>query len=442
MDDEDHKKKDSTTSSEDMSNSCLNPSEMAYKSYFFLFFTATGSYIPYLALYFKQLGLRASQAGILAGFRLFSEVFGAPLWGIVGDKYRARKIILFVSLLSYAAGNLLLLAFQPQNQKCIVIGANKTVIKPLIFTPEGIKLGQEQMELARGEVIDDGLTRNFHTYNQTTRLVRKVDEGEVTKIFLIFLSITFASQILGSVVFTMPDALVVGFLRENVNMFGTFRMWGEVGKAIGSFSVGGIISLFVSEVCGEMVNNYSIAFYFFAGFIALAMVNVTLMEVKYQNHKLPRHTGILEALKELLRCHNLIFIVVTCYLGFLDGLHNHFGLWYLDDLGAHPYMLGLASAFQCCLGLFGYVFSGAIINKVGLVPTLAACLFLYASVFLGLAFTHDPWLGVVQFSVQGMLHGLGWSTCAVFGGTVSLRVGFHATVQGKSHIVPAGLRLS
>jgi len=123
-------------------------------------------------------------------------------------------------------------------------------------------------------------------------------------------------------------------------------------------------------------------------------------------------------------------MAVACYLGILNGLQENFGLWYLDDLGAQPYMLGMAAGFRYSIALFGYVFSGPIINKIGLVTTLAGCLLLYVTVFMGLALTLNPWLGMVLYSLQGMLNGLGWSACVVFGGTVSLQVGFYAAVQG------------
>lgn len=440
MEDEDTNRrteeKHSTVSSENASKSSCNPSTVIYKAYYFLFFTAIGSNLPYLALYFKQIGLSAGQAGALVGVRLFTEFIGSPVWGMVGDRYKIRKIILFASLLSFSAGTLLLIAVQPQNQKCIETTGNETVIKSLTFTPEGIVLGPDN------EVnVEADINKNTSDLflSPTTTFTRKVDQSELTKIFVIFLSIIFAAQIIGSVVYTMPDALVVGFLEEDVNKFGHFRMWGEVGVAVGSFLVGGVISAFKSEVCGEIVKNYHISFYFFAGFIALAMFTVIFMEVKYPDQKSSLQISFKPVFNELLRCNNLIFIAVACYLGILNGLQENFGLWYLDDLGAQPYMIGMAAGFRYCVALFGYVSSGALINKIGLVPTLAGCLMLYIAVFLGLSFVLNPWLSVVLFSVQGLLHGLGWSACVLFGANVSLQVGFYATVQGKSNFCLVGI---
>lgn len=434
-------KKNSFASSND--TLCLQPSEITYKAYFFTFFGAIGSSNPYLALYFKQLGLTAGQAGVLIGVRLFTEFIGAPLWGMVGDKYKTRKIILFASLVSFSTGTLLLLAVQPQNQKCIETGTNNTAINPLIFPRKGgMILGddngimEEVLQRTERETLLDinsytsQQRRKDYNNSQATSFTRRVDENELTHIFMIFLAIIFASQIVGSVVYTIPEALVVGFLKENLNRFGTFRMWGEVGIATGSFIVGAVIGVYNSEVCGELVKNYNISFYFFAGFIALSVVILIFLEVKYSDHETSHNVSFLKLVKELLTCYNLIFVALSCYFGFLNGFQVNFGLWYLDDLGAQPYMLGLAAGFRYTIAFLAYLFSGTVINKIGLVATLTGCLLLYVADFAGLAFVLNPWLGVALFSFQGMIYGLGWSACVVFGATVSLKIGFYAAIQG------------
>ena len=417
----------SSQSGEDTSHYCrFISSDVVYKCYFFLFFAAIGSSSPYLALYFKQLGLTAGQAGAIVGLRLFTEFIGSPLWGILGDKYKIRKTILMASLVSFTTGNLLLISVQPQKQTCIETGENRTVTKPLIFTPEGIVLGPATEEnVNSSEIWEDYMSNK----NLTNSFVRIIDKHELAKIFMTFLAIILLGQIIGSVVFTMPDALVVGFLRENVSKFGTFRMWGEVGVAGGSFLVGGVISLYKSEVCGEMMKNYNISFYFFAAFITLTTINCLFLEVKYPESS--NSANFAPVISEFLRGRNLILIVVTCYFGILNGMEENFGLWYLDDLGAQPYMVGIAAGLRFCISSLGYVSSGACIDRLGFFSTLAGCLLLYIVVLLSFAFVLNPWLGVALHIVQGLLYGLAWSSCVVFGGTVSVKVGFYSAVQGK-----------
>ena len=432
MEDETNKQKsvkaeDSSQSEEDTSHYCrFISSDFLYKCYFFLFYTAIGSLLPYLALYLKQVGLTAEQAGAVVGLRLLIEFIASPLLGMLGDKYKISKAILMVSLMSFATGNLLLISVQPQKQTCIEIGENRTVIKALIFAPEGIVLGPATEKIVNSSEIWKDYLGNK---NLTNSFIREVDKPELARIFLIFLGATFLSQIIGSVVFTMPDALVVGFLQENISKFGTFRMWGEVGVVAGSSLVGGVISLYKSEVCGEMMKNYNISFYFFARLITLTMINCLFLEVKYPESS--NRVNFAPVISEFLRGCNLMLILVTCYFGILNGMEENFGLWYLDDLGAQPYMVGIASGLRFSVSFLGYYSSGACIDRLGFFSTLAGCMLVYIVVMLGFAFVLNPWLGVALHSIQGLLYGLAWSSCVVFSGTVSVKVGFYSAVQGK-----------
>lgn len=396
-----------------------HPAKLAFKAYYFFFYAAIGSSFPYLMLFFKQLGLNAAQAGILSGVKLFSEAIGAPLWGTIGDQLRIRKIILFASLVSFSSGILLFMPFPPRNQECIETRANATEIKtPLSFTTGQIRYEEQS--------IEEG---GYLNHTGQTNFSRRIDETEMSKIFTTFLIITISSQIVGSVVFNMPDALVVGYLQGGISTFGYYRVWGEVGVATGSFVVGGVINFYRSEVCGEIVKNYFISFYFFAGFISLAMFTLIFVKVTYPDGDAD-DSNLWLLIKELMRLHNAMFVVVACFLGILVGMHEYFGLWYLDDLGAQPYMLGLASGLRYAIALCGYTFSGMVIDKFGYTCTIAVCLLLYTFDFMGMAFVVNPWLGVVLFSAQGLLYGTSWSACVVFGGTVSLRVGFYSATQG------------
>ena len=411
-------------SSNGRSKPCLT--EITYKVYYFLFYGSIGSSIPFLAVYFKQLGLSAGHAGVLIGLRLLMEFIGAPLWGWIGDKYKKRKIILFFSVASFSAGTLLVLVVQPENQQCIETRGNKTLIYPLTFLPEGgvMILGQPIEKASQPP--------RFYNKSHVTTSTWKVDETELKKIFFICFGLIFVCQILGSVVYIMPNVLLIGILEGRSDKFGTFQMWGECSVAASSFLVGGVISLYESEVCGKIVSNYHISFYFFAGFSALSLITIFFMHAKYSDDELSQSDSIWTLVKELLLYRSLIFIALAFYLGVLAGLHEHFGLWYLDDLGAQPYMLGIAAGFRYAVASLGYLFSGTIITKIGPAPTSAVCLALYVAIYMGFAFVLNPWIGVVLFVSQGIMYSLGWATCVVFGAEVSSKAGFHGAIQGNT----------
>lgn len=417
--------KASLVSSPNSKSTLCHPSKLAFKAYFLFFYAAVGSSFPYLMLFFKQLGMSAAKAGILSGVKLFSEFIGGPFWGTVADKFRIRKIILFASLVSFSSGILLFMPFPPRNQECIETRANGTVIKtPLSFTTGEIRYDKSHED--EEQSVEDG---GFLNHTGHSNFTRRIDETEISQIFTTFLVITISSQIVGSVVFNMPDALVAGFLQEGISTFGYYRVWGEVGVAIGSFVVGGVINFYQWEVCGEIVKNYFVLFYFFSGFISLAMFTLIFLKATYPDED-TNDSNLWLLVKELMRFHNAMFVVVACFLGILVGLNEFFGLWYLDDLGAEPYMLGLASGLRYTVATCGYTLSRIVIDKFGHTCTIAVCLLLYIVDYMSMSFVRNPWLGVALFSAQGFLYGTSWSACVVFGGTVSLRVGFYSATQG------------
>ena len=69
------------------------------KMSFFFFFMATGAFLPYLGVFYKQLWLTARQSGILLGVRPFVKMLCSPLWGMVTDICNRPKLILLVSIL-------------------------------------------------------------------------------------------------------------------------------------------------------------------------------------------------------------------------------------------------------------------------------------------------------------------------------------------------------
>lgn len=66
---------------------------------FFFFFMATGAFLPYLGVFYKQLWLTARQSGILLGIRPFVKMLCSPLWGMVTDVCNKPKLILLISIL-------------------------------------------------------------------------------------------------------------------------------------------------------------------------------------------------------------------------------------------------------------------------------------------------------------------------------------------------------
>jgi PPP family 3-phenylpropionic acid transporter len=90
------------------------------KAFYFLFYAAWASLLPFLALYYQSLGIPASRIGVLASAQTLTTLFSAPFWGGLADATRRHRqvlmgvilgAILSVFLLSRSASFWLLLPF-------------------------------------------------------------------------------------------------------------------------------------------------------------------------------------------------------------------------------------------------------------------------------------------------------------------------------------------
>ena len=82
----------------------VNKVYLVSKGFYFFFFSAQGSLLPYLALFFKQLELPASQIGAVTGIKPYIAFFFIPFWGCVADRFKKGKILFVISMIAIIAG--------------------------------------------------------------------------------------------------------------------------------------------------------------------------------------------------------------------------------------------------------------------------------------------------------------------------------------------------
>lgn len=99
------------------------------KGFYFCFYSAFGSLFPLMGVYFKQMGLNASQCGFLIGSRPFVEFFSAPFWGSLADRWRKGKFLLLASLGAWILFTIPLGSVQPPVTSCMEIKNNTALLK-------------------------------------------------------------------------------------------------------------------------------------------------------------------------------------------------------------------------------------------------------------------------------------------------------------------------
>lgn len=111
--------------------------------FYLSFFASFGSLFPLLAVYFKQLGMTAAQAGFLIGSRPIVEFLSGPFWSQFASRFRKQKLLLLFSLGSLVLFTLGIGLVQPVTPYCIV------------YVPEGNKTCQTMLAPA-GKIIRGG----------------------------------------------------------------------------------------------------------------------------------------------------------------------------------------------------------------------------------------------------------------------------------------------
>ncbi|XP_022787271.1 major facilitator superfamily domain-containing protein 6-like [Stylophora pistillata] len=104
----------------------INRDLLVYKAFYFFFLSGFGSIFPYLPVYFRQIGLPASQVGLLLGLRPIVQFASAPFWAIMADKYKKRKSVLVMSVLSWLIMTLTLAFVEPTNEICEIQQGNNS----------------------------------------------------------------------------------------------------------------------------------------------------------------------------------------------------------------------------------------------------------------------------------------------------------------------------
>jgi MFS transporter, PPP family, 3-phenylpropionic acid transporter len=65
---------------------------------YFLYYAAAAALVPFLVVYYQELGLQGTQIGLLAGIPPLLSLVSAPVWGAVSDTTKRHKLWLLVAI--------------------------------------------------------------------------------------------------------------------------------------------------------------------------------------------------------------------------------------------------------------------------------------------------------------------------------------------------------
>lgn len=414
------------------------------KFYYFCFFSAWGSLLPYLALYFKQLMLTPSQVGVIMGLKPFVNFLATPVWGALVDKFHIHKFALIVSMIALITSTFALSLVPGPKQQPIILEkhCNRTDEMTEMMALDG------EPEIDKMVLTDESEEFYFSksgmpwpldfvtSLEEDIYVKYKIDAQQTfTSLFLI----TLFGTLIASPALALVDTATIQMLGKESHRYGKQRLTGSLGWGLGAFIVGA--SLKTTHRCSISKNREVVdfipAFYVFAILMSLGLVvslkfNFNIIKKAGQTRSLS--VGLV-ALKDPTY---LMFLFTALYLGFLMAFIKTFLFWHLKDLGGTQLLFSVISAVNCVAEVSMYFLSEKLIKKIGQVRVLYLGLICYSIRLFYYAVIPNTWMVLAVELLPGITTAAVWAACLSYV-SINSKPGAQTTMQCILHGVHWGL---
>ena len=419
------------------------------KSFYFCFFSAWGSLLPYLALYFKQLMLTPSQVGVLMGLKPFVNFLATPVWGALVDKFHIHKFALIISMVALITSTFAMSLVPGPKQQVVILNnhCNKTDEMNAMVEGDAILDGEatiDKMVLLPDRTQDYYFSKSrwpwpidfVASFEEDVYVRYKIDASRTfTSLFLI----TLFGTVIASPALALVDTATLQMLGKETHRYGKQRLTGSLGWGMGAFIVGA--SLKTTHRCNMSKNreivDYIPCFYVFAVLMTLGLV--VSMKFKFNSQKKAgQSTSLAVGLYALRSPTYLMFLFTALYLGFLMAFIKTFLFWHLKDLGGTQLLFSVISAVNCVAEVSMYFLSEKLIAKIGQVRVLYLGLICYSIRLFYYSIVPYTWLVLVVELLPGITTAAVWAACLSYV-SINSRPGAQTTMQCILHGVHWGL---
>ena len=359
-------------------NKRMLPGKLSY----FFFFASFGSYLPFLNVFFTSIGLKASQAGFIAGLRATASSIASPLWGVVADKTGRRKMIFVIICI----GTLLFVFPMPWIAKSV----------------RNIKYRHNSQQ----QLIIQNDT-NASTYLPSSKSC-KLDLN-TNNLFYVMLTIAVLASLFDTTIPGFIDSAVMNAVSKSKRKatFGKQRLFGSVGFGITSVIVG----ICADHYESQSLSSYTPAFFvFLPAILILIPVGCMLLNLRESQNTETRHANR-HVLKDVVitcfKLDNFLFLLTIVIMGIANGiLYGFLFLLMNDEMSGTKTTMGVCTATAILAETIMFPYCSKIIKILGgPIPAIIMGVFSYFVRFLLTSYVQNAWL---ILPIQ-LLHCVGWA---------------------------------
>lgn len=404
----------------------IRPQFIAPKLFYFFFFSAQGSLMPYLALYYKQLRLTAAEVGLVTGAKMYVAFLILPLWSMLVDKFKFGRLVFIMSTTALIA-TMLTISMAPAK---ICVGRHDnsrrsflTADIPAYNYNLSSQFYSKSTYQSEGSGFDD----------QT--LMRSSDTASFghSDLFLFLFFVTVCGTIFSCPCLSLADSATVDLLARNseTHKYGQQRLWGSIGNGLAAFIVGSSISQ--TNLCPgeERQVNYYWCFYIYAVFMFLSIIAGSRLQFNPRTDSNHGPSRVCSSLRQVIvNANYFIFLFTVFFDGVAMSFIKAFLFWFLKDLGGDQFLFSVITAVNCFAEVLMYFFSSYLIKRLGSIRVLCIGLLCYAVRFSFYTFMVKPWFVLVVEPLSGITTAALWAAIMSHVGVTALKDSA-VTLQGK-----------
>ena len=409
--------------------------------------------VPFMILFFRQMGLTPSECSIILGsLPLTNGVFRLIVGAITDKLQRHRETVLLFGIISSILNSCMLLV--PPVPKTII---ENQLAKKLNKMCNGNGSQTMYCTILRNNVSDSYHLTGFCQENPNheltmpdcSRFVEDTDAfgnsdrnfvcalfcnvtdfdatvvilGEpFGKTFWTLFAIFFFSYNIYFAIWPLLYGMTYAVLGKERNKFGEQRVWATVGAMITS-----IASAFALNKYGSHQNDINFTPCFVGFAICANITGISLMFLPVPN--MPRNPSMAKDVLALLKQPRIFAMFVVLFvMGFLWGAVETFLFWFLRSLGASSWTLGACLFMGFIAEIPSLYLSGRIIKKIGHVNCLYVALCAYCVRYLGTSLIPSPWWELPFISLRSIVFSVGYTAISVHSSAIT-PPSMHATLQ-------------
>ena len=443
--------------------------------FYFFFETSFSFKMFFFPVYWQQLGLSPTQIGILRAVWGVAYSLGAVIFGQMASKWKIRRALLLISVLSTAITPLVSLFPRRTHDKCLEqlrmgpteqVTERRTIVSkngqddfghqwsnPRVagklnsldhsnhlnrtfgfqsllnqLEEKRIKRGYDNLRLLQypSSFGSTPLARQQIPTNDAKALVLEKDPEDINSIFIIFIFIVFVGELLSSPAFNLSNSEIVEYLGENSREFGKIRLWGPIGHMIAAPTTAVSVTHFHYVLCGEYQDNFAIVFVVISLMASAAFVAVTQFgNQATQDTRNVAQDGDsdkqLTLIKFFSRYQNFVFMSMTFLIGCFDGVVLTFGFWYTKtlDVSIATLVFGFSRLTASAVSLVFLGLTGTCVRKTGYSGVTVFSMLMFFSWFTGISFMKNPWFMLLFESIGYIAYVVGFTGLISYFGVVT-----------------------